>query len=97
MSKKSIDKPITEIANDTGLNVPEISMALSASRLLGRDKLKKIYDANYPIEYFLFGRDFKNNPTEAAAPVGSSASNEAKSIVAEPSVKHQDGTCIDSV
>ena len=58
MSKKTINRSISEIAQDTGLDKAEISLALNAKRLLGRDKLKKIVDANYPLEPFVFGRDY---------------------------------------
>lgn len=58
MNKKSINKSITEIANDTGLHKAEISMALNAKRLLNRNKLKKIVEANYPLEPFVFGEKY---------------------------------------
>lgn len=49
---------VKEIAFKTGLKEPEISMALNKKRLLGRDKLKKIYKAGYPLEPFVFGKDY---------------------------------------
>lgn len=63
METKSIDVSITQIANDTGLNKAEISMALNAKRLLNREKLKKIVAANYPLEPFVFGKSFIQNYT----------------------------------
>ncbi|MBL4730768.1 MAG: hypothetical protein JKY28_05320 [Sulfurimonas sp.] len=63
MDKKSINISITQIAKDTGLDKAEISMALSANRLLNRNKLKKIVDANYPLEPFVFGRFYLENDT----------------------------------
>jgi len=54
---KSIEKPLAEIAKDTGLHVAEVSMALNAKRLLNRKKLLQVVEANYPLEAFVFGRD----------------------------------------
>ena len=64
MEIKSIDVSITQIANDTGLNKAEISMALNAKRLLNREKLRKIVNANYPLEPFVFGKSYIKNDTK---------------------------------
>ncbi len=64
MEIKSIDVSITQIANDTGLNKAEISMALNAKRLLNREKLRKIVNANYPLEPFIFGKSYIKNDTK---------------------------------
>jgi len=58
MKTKNINVTLDEIASDTGLYKAEISMALNAKRLLNREKLKKIYLANYPLEAFVFGKEF---------------------------------------
>lgn len=58
MKTKSINKPLLEIANDTGLHKAEISLALNGKRLLNRNKLLKIVEANYPLEPFVFGRSY---------------------------------------
>ena len=58
MKMKSIEVGITKIANDTGLYKAEISLALNAKRLLNREKLKKIVEANYPLEPFIFGKSY---------------------------------------
>ena len=49
---------VKEIAEKTNLHRAEISMALNAKRLLNRDKLKKIVEAGYPLEPFVFGKSF---------------------------------------
>lgn len=64
METKSIDVSITKIANDTGLNKAEISMALNAKRLLNREKLRKIVNANYPLEPFVFGKSYIKHDTK---------------------------------
>jgi len=48
-------RSVTQIADDTGLKIQEVSMALNAKRLLRRDKLKQVVDAGYPLEPFVFG------------------------------------------
>jgi hypothetical protein len=58
MKTKSIDKPIVEIAKDTGLHKAEISLALNGKRLLNRSKLLQIVKANYPLEPFVFGKSY---------------------------------------
>lgn len=55
---KTIEKPLVEIAKDTGLHVAEVSMALNAKRLLNRKKLLQVVEANYPLEAFVFGRAY---------------------------------------
>lgn len=55
---KTINKSLVEIAKETGLHVAEISMALNAKRLLSRQKLMQIVEANYPLEPFVFGRAY---------------------------------------
>ena len=55
--KKSLSP--TAIHKETGLSVPEISMALNAKRLLSRAKLKKLVDAGYDLHVFVFGKDSK--------------------------------------
>jgi len=50
-------KTLAEIAEECGLQRPEVSMALNKKRLLNRDKLKKVVDAGYPLELFVFGVD----------------------------------------
>lgn len=67
MSKKSINRPLKDIAADTGLSEPELSMALNGKRLLGRDKLKKIADANYPLDVFVFGKNYSPASVSAGA------------------------------
>ena len=66
MKLKTINVTLEKIASDTGLHKAEISMALNAKRLLNRNKLKKIYNANYPLEAFIFGKEFylQNNDTK---------------------------------
>ena len=66
MKTKNINVTLDEIASNTGLHKAEISMALNAKRLLNREKLKKIYLANYPLEAFVFGKSFylQNNDTK---------------------------------
>ena len=58
MKLNSIDKPNEVIAKDTGLHKAEISMALNAKRLLGREKLRLIVEAGYPLEPFVFGKSY---------------------------------------
>ncbi len=58
MKNNILDKPLHEIAKDTGLNKAEISMALNAKRLLGREKLRKIVKAGYALEPFVFGKSY---------------------------------------
>ncbi|MGE4510063.1 MAG: hypothetical protein AB7D43_03070 [Sulfurimonadaceae bacterium] len=58
MKTKSINRPIVEIAEDTGLHKAEISLALNGKRLLNRKKLLKIVEANYPLEPFVFGKSY---------------------------------------
>jgi len=49
---------VGEIARMTGLHDGEVSLALSAKRLLRRNKLKQIYEAGLPIEPFVFGEQY---------------------------------------
>jgi hypothetical protein len=49
---------VQDIAVKTGLHPAEISMALNKKRLLGREKLLRIVDAGYPLEPFVFGKEF---------------------------------------
>lgn len=51
-------KPLKEIAEECGLQQPEVSMALGGRRLLGRDKLEQVVKAGYPVELFVFGVDW---------------------------------------
>jgi len=48
----------TELSDITGLHPVEVSLALSGKRLLGRDKLLQVYEANLPLELFVFGENF---------------------------------------
>jgi hypothetical protein len=80
MKTKSIDVSITEIANDTGLNKAEISMALNAKRLLNRDKLRKIVEANYPLEPFIFGKSYLRNDTKQETPKSNPKESEKVSV-----------------
>ena len=58
MNTKTINKPLDEIASDIGINKAEVSMALNAKRLLGREKLKKVVEAGYSLELFVFGKSY---------------------------------------
>lgn len=58
MNKKIINKSLEKIASDIGINKAEVSMALNAKRLLGREKLKKVVDAGYSLELFVFGKSY---------------------------------------
>jgi len=49
---------VSDIARMTGLHDAEVSLALSAKRLLRRNKLKQIYEAGLPIEPFVFGEQY---------------------------------------
>lgn len=58
MKKSYTTETLEVIAQKTGLHKAEISLAFNAKRLLNREKLKKAYEAGYPLELFVFGKSY---------------------------------------